>query len=299
MTSVLAGFGFALWLCAMSAIASDARHWTPDAVSTTAYESSPAFTPDGRELFFMRADRSFQNYQLLWAECLASGWSAPLPPPFAAPAPVLEGDPFVTADGNRVYFISSRYGFAHGRGNDDLDIWFADRLPDGRWSNIAHRLPEPVNSTDSELLPRQVADGRLYFGSARPGGLGGMDIYSAQLDRKGGWSVSNLGQPINTDKNEYEAEVSPDQLKLILVADRGDRSHLYLFTRQLLSEAWAEQTRLPAHSSVFQVGPLLSPSADRLLFAQAEDTRSGEFFLLDLASAPDPKWPPTCSPAVK
>ena len=299
MTSAFAAFCFSVCLCALPAAASEARHWTPDALSTTAYESSPAFTPDGRELFFMRADRSFQNYQLFWTQCQASGWSAPRPPPFAAPAPILEGDPFVTADGQRVYFISSRHGVELGRGNEDLDIWFADRLPDGRWSSTAQRLPEPVNSTDSELLPRQVADGRLYFGSARPGGLGGMDIYSAHTDGKELWSVSNLGHPINTDKNEYEAEVSPDQRTLILVADRGDRSHLYLFTRKTLAENWIEQARLPAFSSVFQVGPLLSPAGDRVLFAQAEEKRSGELFLLDLASAPDPKWPPTCSPSGK
>jgi hypothetical protein len=45
---------------------------------------------------------------------------------------------------------------------------------------------------------------------------------------------------------------------------------------------------------VFQVGPLLSPSADRLLFAQAVPTRSGEMFLIDLKQNVDESWPP-CS----
>ena len=274
-------------------LAAEPTVWTPGALSTDAYESSPAFTPDGRELFFMRADANFQNYRLLWSRCRPSGWSKPEPPPFAAPPPVLEGDPFVTPDGQRVYFISSRQAFGAGK-NEDLDIWYADRLPGGTWSATPERLPEPVNSTGSELLPRMAADGTLYFGSDRPGGRGGTDIYTARTDRPETWFVSNVGSPINSEKNEYEADVSQDQRKLVLVADRGDRSHLYLFTRKDKRDPWVEQARLPGFPTVFQVGPLMSPAGDRLLFAQSHGGRSGEIFALNLASNPNMSWPPTC-----
>jgi Tol biopolymer transport system component len=267
--------------------------WTPVQLSTEAYESSPAFTPDGREMFFMRADTRFQNYQLLWSRCERGGWSSPTPPPFAMPLPILEGDPFVTENGQRVYFISSRHAAAQGRGNDDLDIWYADRLPSGTWSAIANRLPEPVNSVESELLPRLTRDGSLYFGSSRSGGKGGSDIYLAKQAADGSWTVSAVDE-LNTANNEYEADVTLDGKTLVLVADRGDRSHLYLYTRPNLSSRWVEQYRLPALPSVFQVGPRLSPSGDRVLFAQSYGQRSGELFLLDLKSAPKKSWPPKC-----
>jgi hypothetical protein len=48
--------------------------------------------------------------------------------------------------------------------------------------------------------------------------------------------------------------------------------------------------------AVFQVGPLLSPLADRLIFAQAHGTGSGELFVLDLSPNPDVRWPPDCAP---
>lgn len=267
--------------------------WTPRSISTAAYESSPSFTPEGRELFFLRADASFQGYRLLWSTCGRKGWSDPIPPPFAQALPVTEADPFVTADGQRVYFVSSRHGAAQGRGHDDLDIWFADRLPSGEWSAHAERLPEPVNSTASELLPRLTRDGDLYFGSAREGGQGGSDIYVARRGADGAWSVDGVDE-LNTPNNEYEADTTPDGKTLVLVADRGDRSHLYLYTRPDASSPWSEQRWLPAFASVFQVGPRLSPSGDRVLFAQADGARSGELFLLDLSSAPDPSWPPSC-----
>lgn len=281
-----------LALTAMNVVAAEPRRWTPDVLSTDDYESSPAFMPNGRELFFMRADKIFQNYRLLWSACLPSGWAPGTAPPFAAPAPVLEGDPFVTSDGKRVYFISSRHAFSAGQGNEDLDIWYAERLRDGTWSADPVRLPEPVNSTASELLPRLARDGTLYFGSDRPGGLGGTDIYSARMDKRGNWVVANLGSPINSTNNEYEADISHNGRNLVLVADRGDRSHLYLFLNK--SQGWVEDSRLSALPNVFQVGPVMSPLGDRLLFAQAYGALSGEIFLLDLVPKPNMSWPPSC-----
>ena len=235
----------------------------------------------------MRADKTFQNYRILWSRCENGAWTAPLAPSFAAAAPVLEADPFVTADGKRLYYVSSR----EAKVADDLDIWYVDRKPNGQWGE-PQRLPEPVNSTGSELLPRADAQGRLYFGSSREGGLGQSDIYVASQEKDGKWRVENAGPPISSSANEYEAEVSRDGRTMIVVADRGDRSHLYRYRMQ--DGKWREQGRIPALTNVFQVGPLLSPKGDRLLFSQADGERSGEMFLIDLVANPDRSWPPVC-----
>jgi hypothetical protein len=153
-------------------------------------------------------------------------------------------------------------------------------------------MPEPVNSEGSELLPRMTAQGQLYFGSDRAGGFGQGDIYVASSTSDAAWRVSNIGSPINTAAFEYEAEVSRDGRTLVVVADRGARSHLYRFQKRY--GEWIETGRIPARHDVFQVGPLLSPTADRLLFAQADGERSGEMFLIDLSSKVDTRWPPRC-----
>lgn len=268
--------------------------WTPSALSSDQYESSPTFSPDGREIHFMRSDTRFDNYRLLTSRCEGGGWTTPRPPAFAAPAPVLEADPFVTPDGTRLYFVSSRFAFAQGRGQDDLDIWSVERMANGEWGRPM-RLPEPVNSTANELLPRTDAEGRLYFGSSRAGGLGKGDIYRATPGPNGAWRVENVGPPVSSTANEYEAEISRDGRTLILLADRGDRSHLYRFGFE--GGRWTEKERIPARPDVFQVGPLLSPRADRLLFAQADGALSGEMFLTDLTGHADRSWPPACAPA--
>lgn len=281
-------------LCLLAALAgachADATQpWTPAAIASDQYESSPTFSPDGRELYFMRSDRAFGRYRLLMSRCERGGWSAPVPPAFAGPPQAQEADPYFSADGRRLYYVSSRAS----RNPDDLDIWRVERGDDGAWGQ-PQRLPAPVNSTESELLPRETADGRLYFGSSRPGGPGLTDIYLATPRADGAWDVDLVGPPISTAEQEYEVEVSRDGHRLILVGQRGDgRSHLYRFQRE--DGRWIAQGRVPAREDVFQVGPLLSPAGDRVLFGQAANPRdSGELFLVDLAPDPDRSWPPRC-----
>lgn len=262
--------------------------WTPSALSSAAYESTPTFAPDGRELVYMSASPDFTNWRLLLSRCERGRWTPGLSPPFAAPAPVIEADPGYTPDGKGLYFVSAR----HDPANQDFDIWYVTRAADGRWGT-PERLPAPVNSPYAELLPRMDRNGRLYFGSSRPGGHGLGDIYVAERRAGASWRVRNLGPPVSTAANEFEAEVSHDGRSLIVVADRGNRSHLYRF--DATAAGWRETGTVSADSSVFQVGPLLSPDAATLLFAQADETRSGEIFRVDLAGRPSPSWPLPCS----
>lgn len=261
--------------------------WTPAAISGPGYESSPTFTPDGRTMIYLAADKDFQTYRLMQSQCENGAWGKPVPPRFAMPLPVIEADPFVTPDGERLYYISSRQAPA----KEDFDIWYVERIAGGSWGE-PRRLPEPVNSPAAELLPRTDAAGRLYFGSSRAGSAGGGDIYVATEVRPGEWTVANLGPPVSAGAYEYEAEISRDGKTMITVSDRGDRSHLYRYRRE--GERWVEAGRIPADPAQFQVGPLLSPKGDRLLFAQRHGEQSGEMFLIDLVPEPDRSWPPTC-----
>jgi Tol biopolymer transport system component len=266
-----------------------AELWTPPAISSAGYESSPTFSPDGREMYFFRADRSFSNYQLLVSRCEDGAWGKPVMPDFARPLPVLEADPAFSPDGNSLYFVSSRHrNFEPGR--EELDIFVTTRRADGAWSN-----PAPLAglaSAGSELLPRPHGKS-IYFGSDREGGLGKSDIWRAQLHPNGSWTTENLGAPVNSEASDYEADISRDGKILVVVSDREGRSHLYVF--RLVGTRWMEAGRIAAREDVFQVGPLISPKGDRLLFAQAHDDDSGEFFVVDLEANADHRWPPRCA----
>ncbi len=238
-------------------------------------------------MYFLSADASFSNYRVMVSRCERGAWSKPEVPSFAQALPVVEADPFVSYDGRRLYYISTRQDPKH----EDFDIWMVERSTNGGWGE-PKRLPEPVNSPTSELLPREDGQGRLIFGSARAGGEGQGDIYMATPQADGQWRVENLGPPVNTPAFEYEAEVSRDGSTLVVVAHRTERSHLYQYKWR--GGRWVEVGEIPALAEQFQVGPLLSPSGDRLLFAQRDGERSGEMFLVDLAPNADEAWPPRC-----
>ncbi len=148
------------------------QRWTPPAIASNQYEATPTFTPDGREMYFMQSNPPFDHYRLRWSRCESGAWTPPMRPSFAAEN-VHEGDPFVTPDGKRIYFISMRHD--PDPKSEDFDIWYVDRIGNGGWTE-PKRLPEPVNSRGAELLPRADVTGVLYFGSNRPGGHGLGDI---------------------------------------------------------------------------------------------------------------------------
>lgn len=266
-----------------------ASRWTPAARSTDQYETTPTFRPDGSAAIFMRADRAFRRYRLLESECIDGRWTTPREPGFAADAAMHDGDPFLSPDGSALYFISTRHRFAEA-GNDDFDIHVVSRDADGAWGT-PERLPAPVNSESSELLPSVDRAGNLYFGSNRPGGHGGTDIYRAVRDASGRWSVVNV-DAVNTAANDFEADVSADGSQLAVVSDRDVRSRIYLYRHD--GRGWMPGPRVHADDDVFQVGPKLSPDGKRLLFGQGGGRLSGEIYLLDLASDADRSWPPQC-----
>jgi len=74
-------------------------------------------------------------------------------------------------------------------------------------------LPEVINQKGQHQIAASItADGSMiYFASDRPGGLGGIDIYSAKKLPNGSWGTpQNLGPVINTPSNEDFPNISPD-----------------------------------------------------------------------------------------
>jgi hypothetical protein len=269
---------------AMALPGSEVEPWKPAGISSPQFESHAAFDPRTGDLYFVRSSPAFQGWRIFVSHCTAEGWSRPEPPVFAGDG--VEADPYFTADGRSLYFISSRS--RNGVKQKDLDIWRVDRGADGVWG-APTRLPEPVNSAGMEWFPRPGPDRWIYFGSDRKGGLGGTDIWRARGDAAGGWTVENLGPAINTAGDEYEPLPSSDGSRLIVMADGG------LYESRKTGKGWSARVKLGAEVNVngTEIGPLFSPSGRSLLFAR--DTKgpdSGEFFVWH-EGGPE-AWPPAC-----
>jgi len=267
-----------------SAAPAAVTRWTPSPVSSPQFESHPAFDPKTRDFYFVRSAPDFSGWKLLVATCGKGGWSNPAPPAFAGDGQ--EADPWFTPDGRDLYFISSRS--TDGQHHDDLDLWKISRDAKGVWGE-PHRLPEPLNSRAQEWFPRIAADGWLWFGSGREGGLGKTDIWRARESTPGHWTVENAGPAINTDGQEYEAEMSRDGRRLLINAADG------FYESRFDGKAWSPRVKLSAdvNANGSEVGALMSPSGRSVLFAR--DTKapdSGELFLW--TDGKSERWPPTC-----
>lgn len=139
-------------------------------------------------------------------------WNTPVNmgiPVNAAPAtdidPLRLGDdrePWITADGNTVYFKSDRLATTSPRNASDL---FSTHKVNGEWTT-PELMPYPI-STDAgnEHCPAILQDGQtLCFASMREGGYGGSDIWCSRQDADGTWREPvNQGPEINTAAEEF------------------------------------------------------------------------------------------------
>jgi Tol biopolymer transport system component len=278
---VLGGAG----VVAHAAQAATATRWTPEAISSGQFESHPAFDPRNGDLYFVRSAPDFSGWRIFVAPCGDAGWGAPVEVPFAGDG--VEADPWFTPDGRALYFISTRS--TDGEHHDDLDLWKVTRDAAGAWG-VPRRLPEPLNSRGREWFPRVGADGWLWFGSNREGGVGKTDIWRAHEDAPGKWTVLNAGPAINGESDDYEAAMSADGTHLVIMTNEA----LYESTRAGVD--WSPRVKLPAqvNQNAGEVGPLLSPTGRTLLFARdTHEPLSGELFLWRTGKAEN--WPPACA----
>jgi hypothetical protein len=267
------------------AIHAEVKPWKPAGISSPKYESHAAFDPKSGDLYFVRSSPAFQGWRILVSHCTAAGWSKPEPPTFAGDG--VEADPYFTAEGKSLYFISSRS--RNGVKGKDLDIWRVDRGANGAWGDPV-RLPEPVNSEGAEWFPRPGPDGWLYFGSDRPGGSGATDIWRARADAAGKWTAENLGPAVNTAGDEYEPLPSAEGNRLIVMTSDG------LYETRKGKDGWSPKVKLPAevNTGANEIGALFSPSGKSILFSR--DTKapdSGEFFVWYEHGVES--WPPECA----
>ena len=113
-----------------------------------------------------------------------------------------------TADSSTAYFTRNQN---KSKGIYLLEIWSAKKQ-DGKWSNFT-KLSFNNNSASYFHPALSKDEKRLYFTSDQEGGMGGTDIYYANLDLVGNWSSPvNMGAIINTAGNEMYPTVSESNL---------------------------------------------------------------------------------------
>lgn len=126
----------------------------------------------------------------------------------------------VAIDDDMILFASDMYG---GQGGKDLWVITYDKK-EKIWGPARNLGPE-INTPGNEMFPYIHENGDLYFASDGHLGMGGLDIFKAQLkgedveELKWG-KPENIGAPINSSANDFAIIFEGDKDRGFFTSDR-------------------------------------------------------------------------------
>jgi hypothetical protein len=249
--------------------------FAPDVISDAREQWRITFTPDGKTAYFASSAAffPFTRQATIYVSHLVGGaWTAPEVASFSGRYSDI--DPFLSPNGQRLYFSSIRPVDGVLRG--DVDLWMVERTPDG-WGEPIWLGPNVNSPTADELYPSVSAAGTLYFASGpffpQPGRH--FDIYRAERRGDGFAPREALGAGVNTAPVaggglqaawEFNPEISVDGRTLVFTSLRPGGFGLGdLYVSHLERGAWT-----PARN----LGPLVNTAADEYHPTLSRDRRT-------------------------
>lgn len=210
-------------------------------VNTKYHEASVTFSPDNETMYFTRnnygkklkRDKKGINHLKIYRSKKVNGeWTEATEVPFNSDS-YSTGHPALSPDGKKLYFVSDMPGSI-----GQTDIFVVDVLENGNFSEPRNLGPE-VNTERKEMFPF-VNNEKIYFSSDGHVGLGGLDIFEASIAEDGGFlETKNLGQPINSNKDDFSFIVNEEDQNGFFASNRfggqGD-DDLYSFKRLIVEE---------------------------------------------------------------
>jgi peptidoglycan-associated lipoprotein len=177
--------------------------------ANTNYHVGPAsFNRDGSEMYFAltripnkpvfsKGNLSTVNVEIYSSRKAVDGkWSLPMGFKYNKVAEYSVGDPFLTPDGNTLYFVSNMSG-----GMGGTDIYVSEKNSKGEWG-----LPlnlRDINTGGNERTPVIGGDQNITFSSDGRIGMGGLDIFESRLSAGKFGEPRNLGYPTNSPRDDF------------------------------------------------------------------------------------------------
>lgn len=280
------GLGLALVMAAGPSGGLDASRgfdWTPPLnigaeVNSAFEDTSPHLSSDGLALYFSSNRPESQGLEDLWVSTRANrhapwGPAANLGPAINTPAN--ERSPALSRNRRLLFFATDRPG-----GSGGFDIWLSWR-PDPAdpfgWQppvNLGSGINTAATDAGPSFLERSPGPiPQLYLASARPGGVGSLDIYVGSVP--GGWAgppalVAELSSP----QPDLTPAVRRDGLEVVFASGRpgglGNFDLWHAF-RKSIHEPWSAPTHLgpEINTESLEAFPSLSSDARTLVFQSA------------------------------
>ena len=128
--------------------------------------------------------------------------------------------PSVSRDGKTLYFSSDMPGTL-----GDVDIWKVTVNEDGSYGT-PENLGKNVNTEGKESFPFINDDNNtLYFASSGRQGFGGLDVFQVDLSKNE--KASNIGQPVNTEKDDFALSLNQEKNIGFLSSNRNGVDNIY------------------------------------------------------------------------
>jgi len=208
-------------------------------VNTIHHDGPATFNAEGTKMYFSRnnyhdnkkiiSDKGVMLMGIYSAE-LENGKWANVKPTNLNNANYIVYHPSLSQDGKKLYFSSDMPG-----GFGGTDIYVSEVNQDGSLG-APKNLGNIVNTEGNESFPFiHQAEETLFFSSDDHVGAGLLDIFAAVKDQNDNIvNVINLGEPINSEKDDFAYYLSQDGLEGYISSNRdggmgGD--DIYAFTR--------------------------------------------------------------------
>jgi outer membrane protein OmpA-like peptidoglycan-associated protein len=178
----------------------------PEPLNGSRNDATVAIRADGNGMIIYRDETN--GGDLYACDKTGDGWSTPKPLPPTVNSPGQESSAWRTADGNWLYFVSSREG---GVGGSDIyrSKWDFSL---GNWGT-AENLGPDINTIYDEEGVYLTPDGKtLYFASQGHNSMGGYDLFKSTLEGEAWSRPVNLGWPINSPGDDQFLVFSSDGL---------------------------------------------------------------------------------------
>jgi hypothetical protein len=259
------------WLAALAAVAGAGTAQMLTQFSSPKNDYNLSYDRSERLLVFARSDAEFANAKIYVSQVRRGRWSQPEPIRFSDPR-YSDSDPWLTPDGNTLYFVSNRPTAARPE-KQDLDLWRSRRDRAGLWSAPEH-LGEAVNGPGPELGP-EFHGGTLYFSAVRKGGKGGLDIYTSREGATGFAAPAPLDGPFNTAASE--SDFTLDSAGRTAAFWRTVDGKGLLHSARRTGQGWSEPGALPGSVNIgpFNFTPSFARDGSTLRFASTR-SRAGQ-----------------------
>lgn len=201
-------------------------------INTKTHESSAVFTKDQKTMYFNRTGDKrvsvggevFASVKIFRAQLENNEWTNITEMPFSSDQFSTQ-HPALSPDEKRIYFSSDRPDSL-----GSFDIYYADIHEDGTYGEPVN-LGSNINTLHREQFPFIAEDNTLYIASDGHQGLGGLDIFMARSYDDVYAKPINLGETINTGKDDFSYVLKEADSLGYFSSNRDGGDDLFSFVR--------------------------------------------------------------------